>query len=369
METAEIFESLVREMMERNASDMHIRAGHPAMLRIHGDLEASRYEQPLTPEQTRVIAYAMMSDRVRRRFEERMEVDLSRSVPGVGRFRGNVYHQAGGINIALRVVPSKIPTIDELGLPPVVKKLAEQRRGLILVTGTTGCGKSTTLAAIIDQINNTRKSHIITIEDPIEFLHTDKTSIISQRELGLDTLNYADALKNVVRQDPDVILLGEMRDQETMAAAITSAQTGHLVLSTIHTIDTVQTINRIVDMFPPHQQNQIRLQLADTLQGVISQRLLPRGDTPGRVPAVEVLVATPLVRKAIEENDLAGMSNAVRQGQYYGMQTFNQALVKLYNEGKVRVQDALNAASNPEELMLAIRGVESGGDAAKYFNA
>ncbi|MGQ0645132.1 MAG: type IV pilus twitching motility protein PilT, partial [Elusimicrobiota bacterium] len=255
-------EVILKEMLERRASDLHIRAGTPPMMRILGALEPSRYEQVLTPDQTKALAYALMTEKQRNHFDERLEVDLSYSVPGVGRFRGNVFQQRGAVNIAMRAVPTAVPGIEELGLPPVVKKLAEKERGLILVTGVTGCGKSTTLAAMIDYVNENRQDHIITIEDPIEFLHKDKKSIVSQRELGLDTFSYLDALKNVVRQDPDVILLGELRDLETMAAAITSAQTGHLVLSTIHTIDTAQTITRIVDLFPPHQQNQIRFQLA-----------------------------------------------------------------------------------------------------------
>jgi twitching motility protein PilT len=360
-------EVILKEMLERRASDLHIRAGTPPMMRILGALEPSRYEQVLTPDQTKALAYALMTEKQRNHFDERLEVDLSYSVPGVGRFRGNVFQQRGAVNIAMRAVPTAVPGIEELGLPPVVKKLAEKERGLILVTGVTGCGKSTTLASMIDYVNENRQDHIITIEDPIEFLHKDKKSIVSQRELGLDTFSYLDALKNVVRQDPDVILLGEMRDLETMAAAITSAQTGHLVLSTIHTIDTAQTITRIVDLFPPHQQNQIRFQLADTLQGVISQRLLRRADGQGMIPAVEVLVVTPLVRKAIEDNNLGEIGNALKQGGYYGMQSFNQSLVKLYNDAKVRLDEAVAAASNPEELMMAVRGIESGSDASKFF--
>jgi twitching motility protein PilT len=367
-EAADLFKSLLREMTERGASDLHVRADSAPALRILGDLEPSRRTEPLSGEMTRAIAESLMNERQRKVFFERCEVDLSCTVPEAGRFRGNVFSQRGLVNIALRVVPTDVPTLEQLSLPPAVKKLADRRRGLILVTGTTGCGKSTTLASMIDYINSSRKAHIITIEDPIEFLHKDKKSIVSQRELGVDTLNYAEALKHVVRQDPDVILLGEMRDLETMSAAITSAQTGHLVLSTIHTIDTAQTISRIVDMFPPHQQNQIRYQLADTLQGLISQRLLKRADAPARVPAVEVLVATPLVKKAIEDNNLAEVTSAVKQGQYYGMQTFNQSLIRLFNDGKVNLDDALAAASNPEEVMLAVRGIESGTDAAKNFS-
>lgn len=367
MNVESYLEVILREMLDRGASDMHIRAGATPVLRIMDTLQPSRTGEKLSAEQTRTLAYALMTERQRKRYEERLEVDLSYSLSTVGRFRGNVYQQRGTINIALRVVPMTIPSMEELSLPPAVKKLADLQRGLILVTGITGCGKSTTLAAMIDYINSTREDHIITIEDPIEFMHQDKKSIVSQRELGLDTFGFADALRNVVRQDPDDILLGEMRDLETMQAAMTSAQTGHLVLSTIHTIDAGQTISRIVDMFPPHQQTQIRIQLADTLKGVISQRLIKRADKPGLIPAVEILVVTPLVKKAIEENNLSDISNAMRQGGYYGMQTFNQSLVAHFNAGRVKLDDAMAAASNPEELMLAVRGIESGSDPTKFY--
>ena len=261
----------------------------------------------------------------------------------------------------MRFVPTEIPSFEALHLPTVIRKIADNQRGIVLVTGTTGCGKSTTLASMIDYINSTRPVHIITLEDPIEFLHKDKLSVVSQRELGMDTTSYLEALKHIVRQDPDVILIGEMRDTETMAAALTAAQTGHLVLSTIHTIDAIQTVTRIVDMFPPHHQNQIRLQLSDTLKGVISQRLL-QNVKGGMMPACEVLVVTALVRKFIEQNTMSEILQAVKQGAYYGMQTFNQALLNLYNAGNVSLEDALAAATNPEELMMNIRGIttESG---------
>lgn len=352
-------------MVEKSASDLHIRAGGPPVFRIDGKLIPE--PNPLTAEQTLAIAQKIMTERQRRIFEEKRECDLSFSVEGVGRFRCNVFQQKGVINIAIRIVPTQIPPFENLKLPPAVKKLAENQRGLILVTGTTGSGKSTTLASMVDHINRTRHAHIITIEDPIEFVHKDQLSIISQRELGQDTMTYWDALKHVVRQDPDVILLGEMRDLETMAAALTAAQTGHLVLSTIHTIDAVQTVTRIVDMYPPHQQNQIRLQLADTLRGVISQRLLPHASGKGRVPAVEILVVTALVRKLIAEANTNEIFGAIKQGNYYGMQTFNQSLVKLIQDKEVNVEAALEAASNPEELMLAIRGIESGTDSSSFF--
>jgi twitching motility protein PilT len=258
----------------------------------------------------------------------------------------------------MRYVPVEIPSFETLNLPQVVKKIADNPRGLVLVTGTTGCGKSTTLASMIKHINSTRTNHIITLEDPIEFLHKDKLSIISQRELGIDTTSYSEALKHIVRQDPDVILIGEMRDTDTMAAALTAAQTGHLVLSTIHTIDAIQTVTRIVDMFPPHHQNQIRLQLSDTLKGVISQRLLAN-IKGGRVPACEILVVTALVKKFIEQNTMSEIMQAMKQGAYYGMQVFNQSLLALYNSGNISLEDALAAATNPEELMMNIRGITS----------
>lgn len=361
MDSRQLLTDIIREVHERRASDLHVAPGGPPMLRVLGELEPSRLPEPLTPQQTRELAYMIMRDKVRQTFEERMEVDFSFAVQGGGRYRVNVYTQRGLVNIALRVIPLEVPTVDGLGLPPVLKTLAEARRGLILLAGTTGSGKSTTLAAIINHINAARKAHIMTIEDPIEFLHKNKNSVVNQRELGLDTLSYADALRNVLRQDPNVILIGEMRDQETMGAAITAAQTGSLVLSTVHAKDTIQTITRIIDMFPAHQQAQIRAQLADSLQGVISQRLLPRADVAGRIPAIEVLVCNATVRKAIEENDLAEVAGQQRQGQYYGMQTFNQALVALYNENKIRLEDAQAASSNAEELMLALRGIESQG--------
>jgi twitching motility protein PilT len=361
MDSRTILSELLREVTERRASDLHVVPNSPGMLRILGDLEPSRLAEPLKPEITREIAYMLMRDRTRQHFEERMEVDFSFAVQGGGRYRVNVYTQRGLVNIALRVIPMEVPTIDGLGLPPALKTLAAERRGLILLAGTTGSGKSTTLAAIINHINESRKAHIMTIEDPIEFLHKNKQSVVNQRELGLDTLSYSDALKNVLRQDPNVILIGEMRDQETMAAAVTSAQTGSLVLSTVHAKDTIQTMTRIIDMFPAHQQNQIRLQLADSLKGVISQRLLPRADVAGRIPAIEVLICNSTVKKAIEENDLNEVASQQKAGQYYGMQTFNQALVHLYNENKIKLEDAQAAASNPEELMLALRGIESQG--------
>lgn len=353
-------------IVTQGASDLHLRAGGSAVLRIDGKLTPIP-DAVLTPRETEAIAMEMMNTPQRDAFTERHEADLAYSVSGIGRFRVNIYQQRGTINIAVRRVATDIASFEVLHLPAVIQKLAEHQRGLILVTGHAGCGKSTTLAAIIDYINTTRTCHIVTIEDPIEVLHHDKQSIVSQRELGLDTLTYVEALKHVVRQDPDVILIGEMRDLDTMAAALTAAQTGHLVLSTIHTINAVQTVSRIVDLFPPHQQPQIRYQLADTLRGVISQRLLPNASGQGRVPAVEVLVVTELVKKNIQDNALTEVNNAMKQGAYYGMQTFNQALLALFRAGEANLEDVLFAASNPEEIMLEVRGIKSGTDTTTFF--
>jgi len=353
-------------MAEKSASDLHLRSGKPAVFRVDGNL-TFRTPQPIPAALVEQWINSILNERQRRVFEERYESDLSLTVEGLGRFRVNVYRQRGVINAAIRVIPNVVPTFEKLKLPPVVRKLADEQRGLILVTGTTGSGKSTTLASMIDYINSTRSRHIVTIEDPIEYLHEDKQSVVSQRELLQDTLSYAEALKYVVRQDPDIVLLGEMRDLETMAAALTAAQTGHLVLSTIHTIDAMQTINRIIDIFPPHQQNQIRFQLADTLRGVISQRLLPHASGSGRVPAVEVMVVTPIIRKYITENTLGEVSSVMKQGQYYGMQTFHQALVKLIGTKEIALETALESSSNPEEIMMEIRGIQSGADGANFF--
>ncbi|MDI6756541.1 MAG: PilT/PilU family type 4a pilus ATPase, partial [Endomicrobiia bacterium] len=310
------------------------------------------------------MACEILDDRNEQILKNRFQCDTAISLEDGSRFRLNVYKQRGTLNIAVRSIPGTVPTLADIKLPAAVAKIAENRRGLVLVTGNTGCGKSTTLAAMINHINENRAAHIITVEDPIEFIHKDKKSIVTQREIGLDTANYADALKHVVREDPDVILIGEMRDIETMATALTAAQTGHLVLSTVHTIDAIQTITRIVDMFAPHQQNQIRLQLSDTLKAVISQRLSPHASGKGRLPVSEILVVTGLVKKFIAENNIAEIISAMKQGQYYGMQSFNQSLLALIKSKEINLQDALEIATNPEELMLSIRGIESSIDSA-----
>ena len=361
-------DKLLEQMVAQNASDLHIRAGCVPVLRINGQLQLTAKPR-LKPEDTQSIAYELMDEVQHEQFKKKCECDLAYSYLTFGRFRINIYRQRGSVNMAIRHIPDKIKNFQELHLPPVIQALADNTRGLILVTGTTGCGKSSTLASMIDYINETRSAHVVTIEDPIEFLFKDKKSIISQRELGFDTINYLEALKHVVRQDPDVIFFGEMRDAETTSAAITAAQTGHLVLSTIHTVNATQTITRIIDLYPPHQQTQIRSQLADTLKGVISQRLLPSASDTGqsRVPAVEVLVITALARKLMEENNMSELADLMKQGEYYGMQTFNQALLNLYNNGEVTLEDALVHASNPEELMLAVRGIESGSKTTNMF--
>lgn len=357
---------LLKTMLEKNASDLHVRSGKPAVFRVFGQL-SFKTPQSIPAEEVDRWVKSLLNERQSRTFDENQECDLAISVEGLGRYRVNVYRQRGVVNIAFRVVPAQVPSFDQLKLPAVIRKLADEPRGLILVTGTTGSGKSTTLAAMIDYINTTRSRHIITVEDPIEFVHEDKESIVSQRELLADTMTYAEALKHVVRQDPDVVLLGEMRDLETTAAALTAAQTGHLVLSTIHTIDAMQTVNRIIDIFPPHQQNQIRFQLADSLRGVISQRLLTHASGVGRVPAVEIMVVTPSVRKYIQENALSEIGLVMKQGGYYGMQTFHQALVKLINAGEIALETALAASSNPEEVMMAMRGVQTGTEDSNNF--
>ncbi|MGM0567742.1 MAG: type IV pilus twitching motility protein PilT [Elusimicrobiota bacterium] len=348
----------LKAMASVGASDLHIRAGSRPIFRVDGKLRTVKSLPSLEAEETREIAEVMFNAREKEKFEKRKEVDLSYSMGSLARFRVNVFRQRGFVNIVLRLVPTQIQGFQELNLPESLEKIASYERGIILVTGITGCGKTTTQAAMINYMNNNFSRHIITIEDPIEYVHSDKKSIISQRELGIDTLSYTEALTHVVRQDPDVILIGEMRDVETMSAAITAAQTGHLVLSTTHTIDAMQTINRIVDIFPPYQQDQVRIQFADTLRAVISQRILPKKEG-GVVPAVELLVVTGLIRNLIEENRFSEVKEQMEKGDYYGMRTFNQALEELYSSGLVSLEEAKKAATHPEDLMLKIRGIQS----------
>lgn len=361
-------DQLLRIMVEKKASDLHLRTGSRPIVRIHDELTPLEEVGVLTSSDVKRLAYSVMTEEQRKIYEQEFELDIGHSVSDVGRFRVNIFQQRGTIDMVLRRIPFDIPNFEELHLPPVLSVLADQPRGLVLVTGTTGSGKSTTLAAMINYINANKKTHIITVEDPIEFLHKDKMSIISQRELGSDTRSFSTALKYIMRQDPDVILIGEMRDLETMAAALTAAQLGHLVLSTLHTIDAISTVTRIIDMFPPHQQNQIRFQLADTLKGVISQRLLPLASGDGLIPAVEVMVVTPYIRKLIAENKLSEINKAIQQGEYYGMQNFNQSLVTLYKSGKVTLEDAKENATSPEEFMLNIKGIYAGDESVNFKN-
>jgi twitching motility protein PilT len=348
-------DELLNEMVSRTASDLHIKAGSPPVVRVDGELHLLD-EPVLTPEDTKDAAASIMTDKQIRRFSEHNEIDFAYSAPTIGRFRVNIYRQRGSISVAMRQVATQIPSFEELHLPEVIKRLALEPRGLLLVTGTTGSGKTTTLAAMIDHINHTMRRHIVTIEDPIEVLHKDRKAIINQREIGLDTESYSSALKYVLRQDPDDILIGEMRDVETVSAALTAAQTGHFVMSTLHTIDATETINRIIDFFPLHQQKQVRIMLAGTLRGIISQRLLPRADGQGRVPAIEVMVMTSRIRDfVLEPEQTTLIGQAIREGEFYGMMSFDQALLKLYEQGLITLHDAAQVASNPHDFKLLVQ--------------
>jgi twitching motility protein PilT len=358
---------LLKIAIEKGASDLHLKVGSYPMLRLHGNLLAASEDRRLTHEDTVAMAAAVMSTAQRQRFNELQEIDIAYGVPGLGRFRCNIFQQRGTVGLALRVIPMRIKPFEELGLPAVVAKIAGEERGMVLVTGTTGSGKSTTLAAMIDQINNTRSCHVMTVEDPIEFLHKDHRSLINQREVSVDTQSFALALRSALRQDPDVILVGEMRDYETIETALVAAETGHLVFSTLHTMDATETINRIISVFPPHQRKQIRIQLASVLKAVISQRLLPRADGTGRAVAVEVMVATPYIRDCIMDREKARqIPTAIAEGtSQYGMQTFDQSIYGLYQSGDVGFDEALRWVSNVDEFKLKVQGISMTGDAAK----
>lgn len=348
-------DQLLRYMTDQGSSDLHLKAGSPPAIRLNGRLMVLRDMSPLTPEATQALALGMMDERQRQSFEGRNEIDFAYSLSGSGRFRVNVFHQRGSIGLTMRRVSTERAGIEELGLPSVVRRLAEEPRGLVLVTGTAGSGKTTTLAAMIDHINHTRSGHIVTIEDPIEVLHKDDMCIINQREIGIDTESYADALRHVVRQDPDVILIGEMRDHETVSAALTAAEIGNLVFSTLHTIDATETINRIIDFFPPYQQKQIRLMLASTLRGIVSMRLIP-SINGGLVPAVEVLVSTGTVKEYVTDPaQTYKIRDAMEEGEYYGMQTFDQSLLTLYQGGKITLDDAMSMAANAHDFKIKVR--------------
>jgi twitching motility protein PilT len=308
-----------------------------------------------------------MSTQQRQKFKDSLEIDLAYSVPGLGRFRCNVFQQRGTIGLVLRVIPIGVKSVEELGLPQILKTIASEERGLVLVTGTTGSGKSTTLAALVDHVNQTRCSHVVTVEDPIEFLHRDNRSIVNQREVSVDTRSFAHALRSALRQDPDVILVGEMRDYETIETALHASETGHLVFSTLHTLDATETINRIIAVFPPHQQKQIRMQLAAVLKAVVSQRLIPRADGKGRAPACEVMITTPFIRDCIVDKDKTHLiPGAISAGtSQYGMQTFDQSLFGLYKSGLITLDEALRRATNPNEFRLKLQGIQSTSDVAQ----
>jgi twitching motility protein PilT len=342
-------DDLLRMVVQRDASDLHLRAGEPPILRIHGDLKRTDLPR-LTAEDVKNLLYAILNEERRQRFERDKELDLSYEVPGLARFRVNMFWQQRCVGAALRLIPFRIRTIDELLMPPAVKDLCMRPRGLLLVTGPTGSGKSTSLAAMIDHINTHKRCHIMTIEDPIEYMHHDKLSIINQRELGVDTHSFADALRHVMRQNPDVILVGEMRDLETIHLAITAAETGHLVMSTVHTQDAPQTIDRIVDVFPPEQQQQIRMQLSVVLVGVLSQTLLPNAQGTGRVAAFELMVATPSVRNLIREGKTHQLYMDIQTGAEFGMQTLDSCLLNLVRKGLVDFEDAIAKSSNPRDF-------------------
>ncbi len=348
-------DGLLKLMSDKGSSDLHAKVGSPPAIRLNGRLVILDEVAPLTAEQTHALALGMMDDRQRSDFEKHREIDFAYSLSGVGRFRVNVFHQRGSVGMTLRRVATERASIEELGLPGIVRQLANEPRGLVLVTGTAGSGKTTTLAAMIDHINHTREGHIVTIEDPIEVLHQDIKCIVNQREIGMDTDSYADALRHVVRQDPDIILIGEMRDHETVSAALTAAEIGNLVLSTLHTIDATETINRVIDFFPPYQQAQVRLMLSATLKGIVSLRLIP-SIQGGLVPAVEVLVMTGTIREYITDPDKTHLiRDAMNEGQYYGMQTFDQSLLQLYKENRITLDDAIAMSQNAHDFKIKVR--------------
>ncbi|MFN7943576.1 MAG: type IV pilus twitching motility protein PilT [Thermoanaerobaculia bacterium] len=358
---------LLKIAVERKASDLHLKVGSHPVLRIDGDLVPLPELKRLMQEDTIAMAFSMMNARQKQRFKDDFEIDIAYSVPGLGRFRCAIFQQRGTVGMVLRVIPGRILTVRELMLPPVLEKICEESRGLVLCTGTTGSGKSTTLAAMIDLINSMRSEHIVTIEDPIEFLHRDKRSLVNQREIDVDTRAFSSSLRAALRQDPDVILVGEMRDYETIETALLAAETGHLVFSTLHTLDATETINRIIAVFPPHHQKQIRIQLGQVLKAVISLRLLPRADGIGRVPACEVMIVTPYIRDCIENKEKTKfIREQISLGtSQYGMQTFDQSLFQLYKAGLISLEEAIRRASNPDEFKLKIQGVQFTSDASR----
>jgi twitching motility protein PilT len=354
-------DDLLKIAVERGASDLHLKVGNHPVLRVNGVLNPLVELKRLMQEDTIAMSAAIMSKDQKERFRTEHEIDMAYSVQGLGRFRCNIFQQRGAVGMVLRVIPTQVKTIGDLNLPLVLHKIADERRGMVLVTGTTGSGKSTTLAAMIDYINTQRVDHIITIEDPIEYLHRDKKSIVNQREIGQDTNEFKSALRASLREDPDVVLVGEMRDMDTIETALLAAETGHLVLSTLHTLDAPETINRIISIFPPHHQKQIRIQLASVLKAVISMRLIPRADGNGRVPAVEILINTPFIEDCIVNPEKTKLvKDAIADGvSQYGMQTFDQSLFFLYQKGLITYDEALKWTTNPDEFKLKKIGVQS----------
>jgi twitching motility protein PilT len=357
-------DEILKVALKGGASDIHVKSGLPPMFRVDGALVPLKNGERLLPEDTTKIAQQIMNEVQRARFEEKRECDLAYGIAGLGRFRVNVFQQRGTTGIVFRVIPFGVKTMEQLHLPKVIEKIAMEQRGLVLVTGTTGSGKSTTLASMIDHINTNRTCHIMTIEDPIEFLIRDRRSIVNQREIGVDTQTFSNALRAALRQDPDVILVGEMRDYETIETAITAAETGHLVMSTLHTLDATETINRIISVFPPYQQKQVRLQLSSILRAVISQRLVPRADGKGRVPALEVMISTARIRECISDKDRTKeIHDAISKGfTAYGMQTFDQSLMAHVKSGLITYDEALKHVSNRDDFALRFKGIASTSD-------
>lgn len=354
-------DDLLKIAIERDASDLHLKAGNHPMIRVHGDLHPLTSMPRLTPRDTMELADQMMTDYQRSKMKEDLDLDLAYSLPGFGRFRGSIFYQRSSVAIALRIIPLEVKSIRELLLPEAIERISLMQRGLVLTTGTTSSGKTTTLAAMIDHINTHRREHIITIEDPIEYLHKDKKSTICQREVGWDVKSFARGLRSTLREDPNVILVGEMRDLETIETALLAAETGHLVMSALHTLDAPETINRIIAAFPPHHQKQIRLQLASILKAVISMRLIPRMDGKGRVPAVEVMIATPYIQECVLDKEKTPLiRDAISAGvSQYGMQTFDQSIYQLYRDGYISFEQGLRYSSSPDNFKLRIMGIQS----------
>jgi twitching motility protein PilT len=346
--------ALLEEMIEREASDLHCTAGERPKVRVDGDMTDSSVPDVLTPKDTLQLAYSVLTENQKKRFEQEDELDFSFGIQNLARFRGNVFKQRGCVALVIRMIPFNVRTFQDLGLPPVIAKLAERPRGLVLVTGPTGSGKSTTLAAMIDKVNKERKGHIITVEDPIEFIHRHQSCIVNQREVGTDTKSFANALKYSLREDPDVILVGEMRDLETIAAALTIAETGHLAFATLHTNSAAESINRIIDVFPHNQQSQVRAQLAFVLEGVITQTLLPKSKGRGRVMACEIMVATPAIRALIRDEKIHQIYSAMQAGKKFGMQTMNDSLYQLWMNRDVTEDECLRVSGDPNEFLRMI---------------